>query len=105
MNLNPGSEAAETGIERYARAHGMLERLEDRVSFSPVRRSLAARIKLAEIEALSWVDDASLTGDDFIIDRRGRIGFSEFSLLRWRSALSEEISLKELEHDPDAILR
>ena len=83
----------------------MLERLEDRLSFGPVRRSLAARIKLAEIEALTWVDDASLSEDDFRIDQRGRIGFSEFSLLRWQSALSEEISLKELEHDPHAILR
>lgn len=99
-----GSDA-DTSMEQYARAHGLLDRLEERLALSPVRRPLIARIKLAELEALSWTDDLPFGDGDIQIDRRGRIGFSEFNLMHWRSALSGEISLKELKENPEAVVR
>lgn len=94
----------ETLLLPYGQAQGALERLDDRLRTSPVRRPWTSRMALIERQALAWIDNFDLPEEALTLDSRGRIRSGTYDLTRWKAAIGTPISLKAILNDAALLL-
>jgi hypothetical protein len=93
-----------TLLSLYADAQSILTRIEERRRLSPVRRAWKTRCRIAERQALAWLDSMAIDPNAFMVDGRGHVIGNDFDLTHWRRAVGTELSLDALRTDGAALL-
>lgn len=100
----PYEASIEALLSPYGQAQGALERLDDRLRNSPVRRPWTSRMALIERQALARIDNFDLSEDALIVDSHGRVRTSDYDLTHWKAAIGVPISLKAILNDAPLLL-
>jgi hypothetical protein len=88
----------------YAKAHGALERLDDRWATSPVAGAWRARMAWTERHALAWADSFDIPADALVFDKRGRLRSGDYDLTHCKDAIGAPISRRALLEEPEQLL-
>ena len=91
-------------LPAYADAQASLERIEERLRLSPVRRPWKGRMAIAERQALARVDGVDFDLAQVHVDGRGTVSSSVYDLTHWKRAIGSAITLEAILNDPEDLL-
>lgn len=94
----------ENHLLAYAKAHGALERLDDRYAMSPVAPAWRARMAWTERHALAWADSFDIPREALVFGKGGRLQSTQFDLTNCKEAIGTPISRRAILEDPEQLL-